>query len=535
MSLNGRPTPWDNHIIGFLGNIVGDTALNVILPEEVFDVTAETLVYNLDTLTQELPGLDNAALFPRVRANANNAVSRRSHFLAYLPPRFASLVVDNKGYTVKQIWTVLTQCFQDENCVDQMSPIDQWLRLTLHATGQNDTGPPATHLALESPFLDQDLVNHRLPFCNVLRGLQPQAPGLETAIVQFATAVNSQVAESQTTRLIRELERDQSTTPSVKFDMLFDSLLNYLNVATEQELPDFWFRFATAKKKQEFGTVRDALEKYARGPQAFGPFAPIPTPKLLSDFSSITFVGEHADDTKTGLQPFMEMDGSEDFRAAAHELARTYTMLSERELGISFSDLDNFKLPKDVRGHPTTFFELEKSLIIFDNLIGAILGNQHPLTTAYCTFWTSFSSEYKARLHHEIDSRKFIKPVHILRSIQLIIFNWFNAKKMRRTPSALQFLDILERLSNYAYSNPVLPPALYQLINPKPATCLQPPPTVSDDGSTQSGMSSVTGATGLSRFTNQSRLWISSSQSFARSHLGRPTPCNRTSERPNRK
>ncbi len=128
--------------------------------------------------------------------------------------------------------------------------------------------------------------------------------------------------------------------------MLFDSLLNYLNVATEQELPDFWFRFAAAKKKQEFGTVRDALKNYARGPQAFGPFTPIPTPKLLSDFSSITFVGEHADDTKTGLQPFLEMDGSEDFRATAHELARTYTMLSERDVGISFLDLDNFKLPK---------------------------------------------------------------------------------------------------------------------------------------------------------------------------------------------
>jgi hypothetical protein len=76
---------------------------------------------------------------------------------------------------------------------------------------------------------------------------------------------------------------------------------------------------------------------------------------------------------------------------------------------------------------------------------------------------------------------------------------------MRCTPSTPQFLDILERLRNYAYSNPVLPPTLYQLINPKPATRPQPPPTVSDDGSTQSGMSSVTGATGLSQLTKQSR------------------------------
>ncbi len=77
----------------------------------------------------------------------------------------------------------------------------------------------------------------------------------------------------------------------------------------------------------------------------------------------ITFVEDHADDTKTGLQPFITMDSSEEFRAAAQELAHTYTMLSEWDVSISFSDLDNFTLPKDVRGHPTTFFELEKALV----------------------------------------------------------------------------------------------------------------------------------------------------------------------------
>lgn len=512
VSLAGRPTPWDNRIVGFLGDIVGDAVLNVLVPETIFDETPETSVYNMETLTNDLPALAEDALFPRVRANAANAVTRQSRYLTYLPTRFASMILDNKGYSAKRIWTILVQRFQDDDCLDQMAPLIQWLRLSLHATGQNDTGPPVTNLDIVSPFLDQDLANHRLPFRQVLTGLQPQAPGLETAIAQFATAVNSQVAEAQTARLIREIERDQPTTPAVKFDMLFDSLLNYLNVATEQELPEFWFRFAAAKKKQEFATVRDALETYSRSARSFGPFAPIPSPKLLADLASITFVGDHADDTKTGLQPFMAMDGSEEFRAAAQELARTYNMLYERDVGITYSDLENFKLPKDIRGHPTTFFELEKSLMIFGNLVGTILGNNHPITMAFRTFWTAFNSEYKARLHHEIDSRKFIKPVHILRSLQLSIFNWFNAKKMRRTPTPPPFMDILERLSVYSYTTPVLPPPLYQLINPKPPTRPPPtfpgtipPPIVSDDASMQSGMSSITGATGLTRLTSHPR------------------------------
>jgi hypothetical protein len=87
--------------------------------------------------------------------------------------------------------------------------------------------------------------------------------------------VNAQVNEAHTARLVRELERDQPTSPSTKFDMLLPSLLNYLEVQTEQQLPKFWFHLAAAKKKQEFATVRDCLEAYARGPTAFGPLAPI--------------------------------------------------------------------------------------------------------------------------------------------------------------------------------------------------------------------------------------------------------------------
>jgi hypothetical protein len=165
MSLAGQPTLWDDRIIGFLGEIVGDTAMNVLLPEEIFDELPETLVYTADTLVQELPNLDVAALFPRIRQNAaNEAALRRSRFLTYLPTRFANLILDNKGYTPKQVLYIHIQQFQAEGCMEAMTPLLIWLHITLHATGQNDTGPPASHLTLTSPFIDQDLINHRNPF-----------------------------------------------------------------------------------------------------------------------------------------------------------------------------------------------------------------------------------------------------------------------------------------------------------------------------------------------------------------------------------
>jgi len=284
-------------------------------------------------------------------------------------------------------------------------------------------------------------------------------------------AVNSQVNEACTARLVHELERDQPVLPSTKFETLFSSLLNYLNVNSEQHLPKFWFKLAASKKKQEFGTVCDALESYSRGATSFGPYSPIATPKLLADLTTVTFAGDHQDDLKTGLQPFMAMDGSEEYRAKAQELARSYTMIAEQDVGMTYSDLANLKLPKELRSHPTNYFEFEKSLGTFGNLIGAILGDGHPLTVAYREFWDTFNAVYKEQIHFELDTHKVIKPVHLLRSIQLVVFKWFQAKKFRRTPANPPFANILDRISLRMYTNPVLPPALYQLIIPR-----TPPP-----------------------------------------------------------
>jgi hypothetical protein len=140
--------------------------LNVVLPETIFDEVTETLVYNAETFAQELPNLALANLFPRVHANtADNATGLRSRYLMYLPTRFTSLLLDNKGCSPKEAWNLLVMRFQDENGMDDVIPILNWLCLLLHATGQNDTGPPCTHVNVISPFVDPDLIAHRQPFC----------------------------------------------------------------------------------------------------------------------------------------------------------------------------------------------------------------------------------------------------------------------------------------------------------------------------------------------------------------------------------
>jgi len=518
-ALDGRATPWDNRYFCFLGDVLTDTAITVAIPGTAFAVTAQAFIYNDETLAQELVTLPENALFPRQVNNANT-MAMRTRYLMYLPPKYAHLMLDNKGCSPKEAWNRLIPAFQADDFLDAAAPIVNWIRASLHATQANHRGPPITALTLASPIADQDLVSHRstLLFQALPALRHQQDPGLNTALVQMAHAVASQANEAQTARLARELERDQPTLPSTKFSLLFPSLKRYLGVEEEAQLPEFWFSLASAKKKQEFSVVKEALEAYSRSNATFYNLAPVPTPKLVSDLVTVNFVADHPDDLKTGIQPFTIMDGSEEYRTAAQSVAERYTMLAGQDFAIQYNDLEQFKVPKDIRAHPITFFELEKSLGLFGNLMAVVLGEAHPLTVHYRLFWASFTRQFRNQLHYEIDVRRIIKPVHILRNIQLITFHWFQAARAQLPNTTPPFQDILTRISLSLYQNPNLPPALYQLIMHKhnPKTLIIDPTSDKDDASTATGLSTLTPGTSLSKATTTPSLVSGRSGNFVR-------------------
>ncbi len=451
------------------------------------------------------------------------------------------MLLSPKGYSPREAYGILSEAFLAETLdAEVATPILTWLRLSMHATRQNNAGPPVVAIAITSPFSDEDLLAHRATVLNqFLPNRSAPAQGLEAALSHFALAVTTQATEDRNARLARDLEREQPTTPSTKFGLLLDSLKNMLNVQEEPELPEFWFQFAAAKKKQEFSILREFLEGYARSEHAFINMAPITTPKLHADLSTITFVADHHDDLKTGIHPFVVMDGSEEFRASAMELSRSFGLLYEREYGVAFSDLNQFKVPKDLRSYPVTYFDLEQNLGLFGNLIGAILGNQHPITRNYRLFWNALTKQYRMRLRQLLEGpRSSVKPVHILRSVQLVCYDYFDAKRSQiPTPNPPDFVAILRNLSLGHYIPPLLPLPLYQLVTPR-ATPALPTPTPSIPGSIPTsvssasqlndassvGLSTVTGATNLTGDSRKNTLIINEHQD---SHLLTLIPFNR--------
>jgi hypothetical protein len=159
-ALDGAPTPWDGRIFGFLGDLIQVSAMTVAIVSTAFNVIMGP-VYDEARLLTELPSLDVSDLFLRVTATTAGTTVLQSHHLMYLPPKYAPLMLDNRGVTIKQAWERLILAFEADNVLQQMRPILNWLRLGMHATQANNRGLPVTTMTLVAPFIDQDLSRHR--------------------------------------------------------------------------------------------------------------------------------------------------------------------------------------------------------------------------------------------------------------------------------------------------------------------------------------------------------------------------------------
>jgi hypothetical protein len=210
---------------------------------------------------------------------------------------------------------VLAQNQDHGNC----QALLKWLRVTSHGTfacnaqGQPVMGSPATAITLFSPAADRDLIIHRnIALKLALPGIGQPPLGLEVALMQMASAVVNQTNDQRLARKTKTAEANQPVLPSAKFKNTLPILMEFTQVNDEMELPPLWHQWANSTKRQEFSILWELLENYSRSPEAFYFLAPVVSAKLVQDLLTFTFLGDSQDDIKTGLQPFVVADGSEE-------------------------------------------------------------------------------------------------------------------------------------------------------------------------------------------------------------------------------
>jgi hypothetical protein len=277
-SLDGRTTPWDNNLYAYLGDVVQGQITIVAFPSTGFniveDVEARTEGYILEHLN-ELNGLD---VFPPIMPNDPYTAGVSTRYLMYLPLRYAPLMLDASGYTIRQAWERLYPALLETNALDKCTALLSWLHVASSSVNSNQPGllgPPVTAVSLFSPPVDRDLILHRSALLNrVLPGLNQPSEGLESALYQMAAAVVTQTNDLRQAREQRDALTNEPKLPSDKFSVTLPLLLEYTEIQDERDLPLLWHQWANCTKQQEFNILRDVLEAYTRTPDAFSSLPP---------------------------------------------------------------------------------------------------------------------------------------------------------------------------------------------------------------------------------------------------------------------
>jgi len=84
--------------------------------------------------------------------------------------------------------------------------------------------------------------------------------------------------------------------------------------------------------------------------------------------------------------------------------------------------------------------------------------------------WTVLQSGMRDDIHTAIKYKGYVKPTHILRSIQLQFWNWFVHRHNHLTPPTPDLVSILNQVLLQLYVLPHLPLSLYHLAYPKKQT-----------------------------------------------------------------
>jgi len=118
-------------------------------------------------------------------------------------------------------------------------------------------------------------------------------------------------------------------------------------------------------------------------------------------------------------------------------------------------------LAKEVKHIPVTYIEMETTLEMFGDLADVVLGAMHPILENFCCFWNECMC-MKKWLAYLINTAWVLKPLHIMRHIQLELFHWIDSTRHGMDPQPLALVGIAQEIVWAVFIAPRMLPQGFQ-------------------------------------------------------------------------
>ena len=104
MYLDGTPTPWDNQIFTYKGDVMYSMNSVFEFPPDPFQITTANHVSVMEMIMVQLNQQNQLQLVMPMEAEVENTDQLVTWKIMYLPAKYASLLLDAQGYMPWEAW-----------------------------------------------------------------------------------------------------------------------------------------------------------------------------------------------------------------------------------------------------------------------------------------------------------------------------------------------------------------------------------------------------------------------------------------------
>jgi len=419
----GHPSPFDNRVYAFMGDIVqGQAPPSVEWEPTTFHLAQTVRVPTNAVIDQAIAGDPNFALFDPIDPADAAAEDVRVRNTVLLPFDYVRLALPGP-LTPRQAWVEIAGAIINDGKANDCQPLLNWLRVALvrQAAGQpSRLGRPMPPV----PLATQALTERRWGL--VIRDL----PALSNAPANaaghaIAASLNELVTDSRQNRQEDEVRRvaDATKTPEKKFGQQGVLKLTRLcHCATADGLPNVWKDLAAAPKKQEINVIQQAFNDTASNVlQMPGTNVPI-TPDIANKIGTLSFSMTDDEDLSTGIHPFTFTYMNQQEVAAAYESIERYQMVLHGQGAPSLGDTamligtTKINLPRTLTEATITFAQYRVA-------VHTLFGSPHDYTQAFERFYQMWNS-CQHRLLNVKTNEPVLFPALAVRWVQLRASLW---------------------------------------------------------------------------------------------------------------